>query len=159
MKINYQETTSDLQKRIDIHSKYGTKDIDAWMLDILKLQPNSNILDIGCGSGKQCFSFYNHLIGKATIMGGDVNPSLLDQARKTNQEMGNPIHFIPLDFNKSFKLGENQFDLVSCCFAIYYAEDIPFTISEMHKVLKPGGQLFTTGPLPENKQLFYDIIR
>jgi len=159
MKINYQETTSDLQKRIDIHSKFGAKDIDSWMLDILKLQPNSNILDVGCGSGKQCFSFYNYLMGKATIMGGDVNPSLLDQAQKTNQEMGNQIHFIPLDFNEPFGQGENQFDLVSCCFAIYYAEDIPFTISEMYKVLKPGGRLFTTGPMPQNKQLFYDIIR
>jgi len=29
----------------------------------------------------------------------------------------------------------------------------------MHRVLKSGGRLFTTGPMPENKQLFYDIIR
>jgi hypothetical protein len=28
----------------------------------------------------------------------------------------------------------------------------------MHRVIKPGGQLFTTGPMPENKRLFYDII-
>jgi hypothetical protein len=29
----------------------------------------------------------------------------------------------------------------------------------MHRVLKPGGTLFTTGPMPENKQMFYDIIK
>jgi hypothetical protein len=29
----------------------------------------------------------------------------------------------------------------------------------MHRVIKPGGRLFTTGPMPSNKQLFYDIIR
>jgi hypothetical protein len=29
----------------------------------------------------------------------------------------------------------------------------------MHRVLKPGGHLFTTGPMPENKQMFYDIIK
>jgi hypothetical protein len=29
----------------------------------------------------------------------------------------------------------------------------------MHRVLKPGGNLFTTGPMPENKLMFYDIIR
>jgi hypothetical protein len=28
----------------------------------------------------------------------------------------------------------------------------------MHRVIKPGGCLFTTGPMPENKRLFYDII-
>ena len=36
---------------------------------------------------------------------------------------------------------------------------MPFTISEMHRVLKTGGHLFTTGPLPANKQLFYDVIK
>jgi len=29
----------------------------------------------------------------------------------------------------------------------------------MHRVLKPGGVLFTSGPMPENKLLFYDIIK
>ena len=29
----------------------------------------------------------------------------------------------------------------------------------MHRVLKPGGRLFTSGPMPENKQLFYDVIK
>jgi SAM-dependent methyltransferase len=64
-----------------------------------------------------------------------------------------------MDFNQVFPFPDESFDLVSCSFAIYYAEDIPFTIHEMHRVLKPGGFLFTTGPMPENKQMFYDIIR
>jgi ubiquinone/menaquinone biosynthesis C-methylase UbiE len=65
---------------------------------------------------------------------------------------------VDLDFNQRFPMEDNQFDLVTSCFAIYYSEDIPFTISEMHRVIKPGGKLFTTGPMPENKRLFYDII-
>jgi hypothetical protein len=38
MKIDYEETTEDLQKRIDIHEKYGARDIDEWMLELLKPQ-------------------------------------------------------------------------------------------------------------------------
>lgn len=159
MKIEYRETTNDLQTRIDIHSKYGARDIDAWMLDVLKLQPGSVILDVGCGAGKQCFSYHQYLQGNAVITGGDVNSDLLAQAQEINRKQGDPIRFIFLDFNKPFPLDDNQYDLVSCCFAIYYAEDIPFTIGEMHRVLKPGGRLFTTGPMPQNKQLFYEIIR
>jgi ubiquinone/menaquinone biosynthesis C-methylase UbiE len=159
MKINYQETTSDLQTRIDIHSQYGGRDIDQWMLDLLKLQKGIKILDVGCGSGKQCFGYYRSLEGQAEIHGGDVNQELLAQARETNVKLGSPVHFREVNFNQPFPYESNQFDLVSCCFAIYYAEDIPFTISEMHRVLKSGGRLFTTGPLPANKQLFYDIIK
>ena len=159
MKIEYQETSSDLQTRIDIHGQYGSRDIDQWMLDLLQLQKGIQILDVGCGSGKQCFSFYKYLEGKAEIHGGDVNVELLNQARETNQKMGNPITLRELNFNQPFPYEDDRFDLVSCCFAIYYAENIPTTITEMHRVTKNGGRLFITGPMPTNKQLFYDIIR
>ncbi|NMB54303.1 MAG: methyltransferase domain-containing protein [Leptolinea sp.] len=159
MKIDYQETTSDLLKRIDIHNKFGGRDIDTWMLDIIKLKKGDVILDVGCGAGKQCFSYYRHLDGQAKITGGDVSEELLNQARLENKKIKDAITFIPLNFNQPFNLPDNTFDFESCCFAIYYAEDIPFTIREMHRVLKPGGRLFSSGPMPSNKQLFYDVIR
>jgi ubiquinone/menaquinone biosynthesis C-methylase UbiE len=159
MKINYQETTEDLQKRIDIHEKYGARDIDEWMLELLKPQKGDRILDVGCGAGKQCRAFHEYLEGEAQITGGDVSDELMGKAEEFNRSLGEPFTIMKLDFNKPFEFDANVFDLASCCFAIYYAEDIPFTISEMHRVLKSGGRLFTTGPMPENKQLFYDIIR
>ena len=158
MKIDYRETTSDLLKRIDIHNKYGGRNIDEWMLDILKLPKGIKILDVACGAGKQCYSFFDYLQGECDITGADVNEELLTQARSSNGRTGNRIQFLNINFNNRFPLEDNLYDLVSCCFAIYYAEDIPFTIREMHRVLKPGGRLFTTGPMPQNKQLFYEII-
>jgi len=159
MKIDYQETTDDLLARIDIHKKYGSRDIDQWMLHLLNPTKGSVILDVGCGAGKQCFLFYKALEGEADITGGDVNPQLLDKARQENAKIGNRIKIIDLNFNQRFPLNDNCFDLVTSCFAIYYSENIPDTISEMHRVIKPGGRLFSTGPMPENKRLFYDIIR
>jgi ubiquinone/menaquinone biosynthesis C-methylase UbiE len=159
MKIDFQETTKDLATRIDIHTKFGARDIDAWMIDLIKLQPGNAILDVGCGSGKQCFSYYDNLHGKAKITGGDVSEDLLAQARTEDARRKSGMEFVYLDFNKKFPFESNLYDFVSCCFAIYYAEDVPFTISEMHRVTKTGGRLFTTGPMPENKKIFYDIIR
>ncbi len=159
MKIEYVETTSDLMTRINIHDAYGARDIDKWMLDVLPLEQDMAILDVGCGAGKQCFSYLAHLSGKAEIIGGDVSEELLAKAQEENQKLGNRVTFQPLNFNVPFLFPDNTFDLVSCSFAIYYAEDIPFTIKEMHRVLKPDGTLFTTGPMPENKQMFYEIIK
>jgi len=159
MKYDYKETTSDLLKRIDIHSKYGSRDIDGWMLELLPLKPGDKILDIGCGAGKQCFSYHDHLHGQAEITGVDVNLDLLEQACKENQNRGAAVRFREADFNKPFDDPSDYYDLVSCCFAIYYTEDIPFTIREFHRMIKPGGILFTTGPMRQNKQLFYDIIK
>ena len=159
MKIDYKETSSDLQTRINIHDAYGAKDIDKWILEVLPLEKEMVILDVGCGAGKQCFSYLTHLSGKATITGGDVSEELLAKAEEENKKLGEKITFQELNFNKDFPLPDEKFDLVSCSFAIYYAENIPFTIKEIHRVIKPGGYLFSTGPMPENKQMFYDIIQ
>lgn len=159
MKIDYKETTNDLMTRINIHDAYGARDIDKWMLEVLPLEKGMKILDVGCGAGKQCFSFLAHLDGKADITGGDVSEELLKKAIDENAKLGNRVTFQELDFNKTFPYEAETFDLVSCSFAIYYSEDIPFTIREMHRVLKTGGYLFTTGPMPENKQMFYEIIQ
>jgi len=124
MKIDYQETTNDLLKRIDIHNKFGGRDIDTWMLDLIQLKKGDKILDVGCGAGKQCFSYYKHLDGQAQITGGDVSDELLTQAREENKKINNAVKFMTLNFNKTFELPENTFDFESCCFAIYYAEKI-----------------------------------
>jgi len=159
MNFKYQETTNDLQTRINIHDAFGARDIDKWMLSILPLQENMDILDVGCGAGKQCFSYLTNLNGKANITGGDVSEALLQKAEDENKKLGDRINFQTLDFNQTFPFSSETFGLVSCSFAIYYAEDIPFTIAEMHRVLKPGGYLFTTGPMPDNKKMFYDLIQ
>jgi len=158
MKIEYRETSSDLLKRIDIHQQYGSRDIDAWMLEVLNPQAGSRILDVGCGAGKQCFVFWDALKGKVEITGGDVSSELLATARATNARTGDAIRFAEVDFNRRFPFDDASFDLLSCCFAIYYAESAPFTIGEMRRMLRPRGRLFTTGPMPDNKRLFYDII-
>ena len=159
MEINYQETSKDLLVRIDIHAKYGAANIDQWTVDLLQPQPGFKILDVGCGAGKQCFLYDEYVHGKAEITGGDFSEELLQKARQENEKRGTHIEFITLDFNKRFAFEDNRFDLLSSAFAIYYASDLNFTFGEAHRVLKPGGRLFVTGPLPENKQMFYDIIK
>ncbi|HET6595576.1 MAG TPA: class I SAM-dependent methyltransferase [Anaerolineales bacterium] len=159
MEINYQETSKDLLTRIDIHEKYGSANIDQWTTELLKPQPGMNILDIGCGAGKQCFLFDDYTKGEAKITGGDFSEELLEKARVKNQERGSNIEFRFLDFNKTFEFPDNSFDLCTSAFAIYYASNLAFTFGEAHRVLKPGGRLFVSGPLPENKKMFYEIIR
>jgi ubiquinone/menaquinone biosynthesis C-methylase UbiE len=159
MKINYQETTRDLLKRIDIHEKYGARNIDRWTTEVLQPKPGMKILDVGCGAGKQCFLYSDFTQRQTKIIGGDFSNELLEKARKRNTERGDKITFQFLDFNQPFEFAENTFDLVSSAFAIYYASDLNFTFGEARRVLRPSGRLFVTGPLPENKQMFYEIIK
>jgi len=160
MEINYQETSKDLLVRIDIHEKYGACDIDEWNMEVLQPKPDFKILDVGCGAGKQCFLFSDNTERKAEITGGDFSEELLEKARAKLAERGDKnVKFQFLDFDKKFDFVDDTFDLLSSAFAIYYASDLKFTFAEAHRVIKPGGRLFVTDPLPENKQMFYDIIK
>ena len=167
MEINYQETSKDLLTRIDIHEKYGSANIDVWTNELLQPKTGMKILDVGCGAGKLSFLFNEYTKGGAQITGGDFSNELLDKAREKNKQIGANIDFQFLDFNKPFNFADNTFDLCTSAFAIYYASDLDFTFGEAHRVLRspdavsgnPGGRLFVSGPLPENKQMFYDIIK
>jgi SAM-dependent methyltransferase len=159
MEFEYKETPEDLQTRIDIHRMYGERDIDAWMLDLLKPTRGARILDVGCGAGKQLKAFYVALEGDAELVGGDVSSELLARARSLRDEIGADFDLRELDFDRPFPFPGGDFDIESCCFAVYYARDPAFTVGEMHRVLRDGGQLFLTGPMPENKRLFYDVIQ
>ncbi len=167
MKIDYQEPSKDLLMRIDIHEKYGSANIDVWTNELLKPQAGMNILDVGCGAGKLSFLFNEYSKGKAKITGGDFSEELLEKAREKNKNIGANINFQFLDFNQPFNFADQTFDLCTSAFAIYYASDLNFTFGEAHRVLRSpdalsgnsGGRLFVSGPLPENKQMFYDIIK
>ncbi|RIK29722.1 MAG: hypothetical protein DCC56_11875 [Anaerolineae bacterium] len=159
MEINYQETSKDLLTRIDIHEKYGSANIDVWTNELLQPQAGMNILDVGCGAGKLSFLFDDYTKGGSKITGGDFSEELLDKARAKNKARGSEIEFVFLDFNKPFNFADGTFDLCTSAFAIYYASNLDFTFGEAHRALKSGGRLFVSGPLPENKQMFYDIIK
>ncbi len=168
MEINYQETSNDLLTRIRIHETYGARNIDQWNTEVLQPTDDMKILDVGCGAGKQCFLYSDYTNRQADITGTDFSEELLGKAREKLADRGDRnVRFGFMDFNKKFEFEDNTFDLLSSAFAIYYASDLDFTFGEAHRVLrstdpasgKPGGRLFVTGPLPENKQMFYEIIK
>ncbi len=159
MEINYQETSNDLLTRIRIHETYGARNIDQWNTEVLNPTAEMKILDVGCGAGKQCFLYSDYTQGQADITGTDFSEELLGKANEKLASRGDKnVKFSFMDFNKKFPFEDNTFNLLSSAFAIYYASDLDFTFGEAHRVLKPGGRLFVTGPLPENKKMFYDII-
>ena len=157
MKIDYRETTTDLLKRIDIHNQYGGRNIDEWMLNILNVLPNMNILDVACGAGKQCFSFYDTLNGKADITGVDVSDELLNQARL---KLAVAIHLSISIWTSISRSPSRPIPLI--CFHAVSRFIIPKIYplpSKNAPSSQKGGRLFTSRPMPANKRIFYDIIK
>jgi ubiquinone/menaquinone biosynthesis C-methylase UbiE len=142
MKIDFQETTKDLATRIDIHSKFGARDIDQWMLDIIKLQPGLTILDVGCGSSR--------IIGalRPDSVAVDILFRKLRYARRFARQLIHGSGFY-LPFT------DESFPCVLCSQVIeHVSKDSPI-LDELERVLAPGGRLVLGTPDYDNWEWVY----
>ncbi|MCP9199970.1 class I SAM-dependent methyltransferase [Gramella sp. GC03-9] len=126
----------ELQQTLDI---FGNMDI--YVIDqILKkrYQHGQNILDAGCGNGRNLKWFYNC---RFDFKGVDVDEERLQQAKNLYPESSNSFiraNLTNLPFEKAV------FDHILCCAVLHFAEgEAQFLemFSELERVLKPGGSL------------------
>ena len=52
-KIKFEEQKDSLLNRINIHKKYGQRDMIAWIMNFFPKKKKLEILDLACGDGKQ----------------------------------------------------------------------------------------------------------
>ncbi len=96
-------------------------------------------LDIGCGSGYKTSMFGNYIgIYDKNIYGTDIK-SWGPYAEKLHEKHNFNFKFIK-DNNK-LDYEDNSFDLVSCFLMLHHVKKIDVLLSEIKRILKPGGIL------------------
>jgi SAM-dependent methyltransferase len=113
------------------------------VFDALRIEPGTQLLDIGCGSG-----LATRIAAQrgATVNGFDASEGLLDLARNASSTVSyraGDMEQLPYD--------NGTFDVVTGFNAFQYAESIPAALREARRVVKPGGRVTMAvwGP-PEN---------
>jgi len=144
----YRETA--LTKRIDAHKKYAKYEINDWILKIVSPKKGENILDVGCGDGKQAIAYAKKVGNEGMIIGADVSKELLDTAEKSAKQEKVRIRLMKHDANSRFDFKDNIFDAISCCFVIYYLTDVKKFFLEAKRILKKGGRIFIASPTVKN---------
>jgi demethylmenaquinone methyltransferase/2-methoxy-6-polyprenyl-1,4-benzoquinol methylase len=101
------------------------------------------ILDLATGSGDVAFALADGLPPGARITGMDFCQPMLDEAVK--KQAANP-RWIPLEFKQgdgmALPLPDRGFDAVTISFGLRNMADRHKSLSEMRRVLRPGGRLF-----------------
>jgi demethylmenaquinone methyltransferase/2-methoxy-6-polyprenyl-1,4-benzoquinol methylase len=105
------------------------------------LSPDAKILDICCGTGDMAFAFANHHCRPCEITGCDISPAMLEIAKhkQTQLNLKTAFNWVAADCRK-LPFSADSFDVVSCAFGIRNVPDFRHAISEMLRVLKPGGR-------------------
>lgn len=110
-------------------------------INFLKPYAPKEILDIATGTGDLAITMYRKLTPRM-IIGADISEGMMDVGRKK-------VYAAGLDKNISFEqqdcvrltYPENSFDAVTAAFGVRNFENIGKGISEMYRVLRPGGHV------------------
>ena len=108
------------------------------MLDLLKLDNSSRVLDIGCGNGKMA-EYISDLI-QASVTGIDYIPEAIEQAMKSTRNKRELLRFrvANLEF---LDFAPESFDAVIAVDTIFFGRNMAATISGLNRLLKPGGKM------------------
>ena len=114
-----------------------TRDLEAKALRECISDADLDILEIGCGTGKNT-AFLQTKAKK--LIGADFSAEMLEMA-KSKITAGN-VEFRQLDLRENWDFAENSFDLVTCSLALEHIENIDFVFSEANRVLRPEGNFY-----------------
>jgi ubiquinone/menaquinone biosynthesis C-methylase UbiE len=114
-----------------------TRDLEARALRESISGENLEILEIGCGTGKNT----EFLRTRARhLTGADFSAEMLAIAK--SKIKAETVEFRRLDLREKWDFAENSFDLITCSLALEHIENIDFVFSEANRVLRPGGKFY-----------------
>lgn len=115
-----------------------------WTIELLNLQPKERVLELGCGAGYAM----KHILEQNAVelvVGLDISPTVIKSARKRNKKAIEVDRAILIHGNvQSLPFPERSFDKIFSIHTVYFWEDIYETLSEINRVLKPGGTFIIT---------------
>lgn len=104
---------------------------------VRSLEPAGAALDLGCGDGR-----LSGLIPAERLTVADVSVVALSRAR----ERLPGARAVELEPDAPLPLADNEMDLVMCAEMLEHVRDVQLLLSEVRRVLRPGGRLAVTTP-------------
>jgi demethylmenaquinone methyltransferase/2-methoxy-6-polyprenyl-1,4-benzoquinol methylase len=111
--------------------------------------PAGKLLDLATGTGDIAFEALK-AVPDAQVVGADFALPMMQVGRR-NREWGHRVNWCGADAMQ-LPFSDNSFDAVVSGYLMRNVVDIEKTLSEQHRILKPGGRIviLDTSPPPDN---------
>ena len=109
------------------------------------------MLDIGTGAGHTALAFAPRV---AQVVAFDLTPEMLEEALRNAAARGIANLTVQQGAAEALPFGDASFDLVACRMTTHHFAALPQAVSEMARVLAPGGRLLIVDTMvPEDDDL------
>jgi demethylmenaquinone methyltransferase/2-methoxy-6-polyprenyl-1,4-benzoquinol methylase len=103
------------------------------------VRPGQQVLDVASGTGDLALAFAKRVGPHGRVVMSDINGQMLTRGRNRLIDRGCPVESVVCDA-EHLPFPEASFDLVTVAFGLRNMTDKQAALTEMARVLKPGGQ-------------------
>ena len=160
--VKYKETTREQwQQAAEAWHRWGPT-LKSWlgpatevMLDLARVGAGSRVLDVATGAGEPALTIAERVGPSGYVLATDISSNLLEFAARSARGRGLTNLETRVMDGENLELPDESFDAVTSRVGLIYFPDQQRALSEMRRVLKPGGRVaaivYTT---PENNRFF-----
>src|SRR5262249_41792634 len=111
------------------------------MLDLARVDAGARVLDIAAGDGDQSLLAAARVGPTGFVLATDIAPKLVALASQTAREKGLKNLEARVMDAENLTVGDAAFDVVICRLGLFFLPDLRRALSEIRRVLKPGGRV------------------
>jgi SAM-dependent methyltransferase len=160
----YKETTrQQWQSAAAAWHRWGPT-LEAWlgpatelMLELARVSPGDRVLDVAAGAGGQTIAAAKRAGPSGTVLATDISSNILELAAQAARQAGlTNVETRVLD-GENLELEEGSFDAVISRVGLIYFPDQQQALTQMRRVLKPGGRVAAIVYSTADKNGFFSI--
>ena len=144
----------------------GNALLNDFMRELLTLQQDDHVLEIGFGTGKLIDEMARQT-SRGLVEGIDISSTMVDMARKRNRKyIAQARVEVSLGDFDQVEYRDGDFDKICSANTMYFWPDAAYSIGKIHRILRPGGKLvlgfedkaeLEKGPLDPSVFSMYDV--
>jgi ubiquinone/menaquinone biosynthesis C-methylase UbiE len=119
----------------------GNAMLNEFMRELLTLQEDDHVLEIGFGTGK-LISEMARQASRGLVEGIDLSSTMVDMAKRRNREYiaKGRVKIVLGDFDQ-VEYRDNDFDKICSANTIYFWPDAEYSVRKIGRILRHGGKL------------------
>lgn len=128
-----------------------------YLVQSANVQPGEHVLDVACGTGIVARYIRPRVGVRGAVVGLDLNPDMLSVARAAAEREGLAIEW-RAGTAEQLSFPDGSFDLVMCQFGLMFFADRHQALTEMYRVLRPGGRIAVSVWQGLDRHPFYQTL-
>lgn len=139
------KNAANLDARIALHSRFGTAKVNwyRWLFDHLTLPDGARVLELGCGPAKLWRENLARIPADWHLTLTDLSAGMIAEAERHLADTGRDFAFRVADA-QDLPFEDGSFDAVVAVHMLYHVPDQGRALSEVRRVLKPGGRFYAS---------------